>query len=82
VAQADAARAVVGIEPKMPPVVASAEVGGTPNVAANAGGGAADEVGRWGRGGTLSGTWEEHCQTELPRPSSSLHPCVHRLHHP
>jgi hypothetical protein len=41
----------------MPPADAGAEVGGKPTVAA-------DEVGRWGRGGTPSGTWEEQCRTE------------------
>jgi hypothetical protein len=46
------------------------------------GGGATDSAGRWGRGGTPSGAWEEHCQMELPQPSSSLLPCgceSHRL---
>jgi hypothetical protein len=43
---------------------------------------AANEVGRWDRGSTPSGTWEEHCSTELLRPSSSLRPCVHEFYHP
>jgi hypothetical protein len=37
----------------MPPVDAGAEVGGKLTVVTGA---AVDEVGRWGRGGTLSGT--------------------------
>jgi hypothetical protein len=39
---------------------------------------AAVDVGRWGRGGTLSGTSEEHCQMEQPQPSSSWFPCGQR----
>jgi hypothetical protein len=50
------------------PAGAGAEVGGEPTAAANAdaGAGAAIEVGRWSRGGTPSGTSEEHCQMEQP----------------
>jgi hypothetical protein len=47
----------------MPSADAGAEVSGKPTVAADAGAAAADEAGRWG--GTPSGTWEEHYQTEL-----------------
>jgi hypothetical protein len=64
----------------MPPTDAGAEVGGKPIVATDTGA-AADEVGRWDRGGTPSGTWEEH-RTELLWPSSSLHPCVRGSHDP
>jgi hypothetical protein len=59
------AQAVVEVEPYMPTADACAEVGWKPNVAADAGATAANEAGRWGRGGTPSGTWEEHCQMEL-----------------
>jgi hypothetical protein len=61
------------------PADAGAEVGGKPTVAAGTGA-TADEVGRWDRGGTPSGTWEEHCRMELLRPSSSLSPCVRGSH--
>jgi hypothetical protein len=67
----------------MPPADAGAEVGRKPTTAADASAAdAADEVGRWGRGGTLSDTWEEHCRTKLPQPSSSLLPCGCGLPHP
>jgi hypothetical protein len=54
---------------------AGTEVGGKPTATTDASAGAADEAGRRGRGGTPSGTWDEHCRTELPQPSSSLLPC-------
>jgi hypothetical protein len=38
------------------PAVADAEVSGEPTAVATA-----NEVGRWGRDGTPSGTLEEHC---------------------
>jgi hypothetical protein len=60
----------------MQPVDAVARVGRKPTVAAGAGAAVADEAGRWDHGGTPSGTWEEHCQTELLRPTSSLRHCV------
>jgi hypothetical protein len=63
-------------------VDAAARVGGKPTVAAGAGAAVADEAGRWDRGGTPSGTWEEHCQTELLRPTSSLRHCVRVSHCP
>jgi hypothetical protein len=69
----------------MPRADVGAEVGGKSTTAADAGAasaGAADEAGRWGRGGTPSGTWEEHCQTELPQHSSSLLPCGCGSPHP
>jgi hypothetical protein len=40
----------------MPPAIAGVEVGRKPTVTARAGGGAADEAGRWDRGGTPSST--------------------------
>jgi hypothetical protein len=66
----------------MPPPDASTEVGRKPTMAVRTGAVAANEVGRWDRGSTPSGTWEEHCSTELLRPSSSLRPCVHEFYHP
>jgi hypothetical protein len=36
-------------------------------------------VGKWSRGGTPSGTSEEHYQMELLQPSSSWFPCGHGL---
>jgi hypothetical protein len=62
------------------------EVGGKPTAATGAGAAGAsaataDEAGRLGLGGTPSGTWEEHCRTELPQPSSSLLPCGCGLPH-
>jgi hypothetical protein len=42
------------------PAGAGAEVGGEPTAAADADAGAGVEVDRWGRGGTPSGTSEEH----------------------
>jgi hypothetical protein len=65
----------------MSPTDAGAEVGGKPTVAAGASAATVDEAGRWDRGGTPSSTWEEHCRTELLRPSSSLRPCVRESHH-
>jgi hypothetical protein len=50
----------------MSPADAGAEVGRKPTAAAGAGAAAADEAGRWGHGGTPSGTYEEHCRKELP----------------
>jgi hypothetical protein len=66
------------------PASVGAEVDEEPTVAADASVdvAVAGEVGRWSRGGTLSGTLEEHYRTELPQPSSSWFPCEHRLHHP
>jgi hypothetical protein len=57
---------------------------GEPTAAADAGVGAAVAigVGRWSRGGTPSGTSEEHYWMELPQPSSSWFPCGRGLHHP
>jgi hypothetical protein len=48
------------------PAGAGAEVGGEPTAATDADAGvvAAIEVGRWSRGGTPSGTSEEHYQME------------------
>jgi hypothetical protein len=50
------------------PAGAGTEVGGEPTTAADAdaGAGAALEVGRWSCGGTPSGTSEEHCWIEQP----------------
>jgi hypothetical protein len=55
------------------PVGAGAEVGREPTTATDidAGAAAAVEVGRWSRGGTPSGTSEEHYWMEQPQPSSS-----------
>jgi hypothetical protein len=60
---------------------AGAEVGGEPTAAADAdaSAGVIVEVGRWGRGGTSSGTSEEHYWMEHPHPSSSWFPCVRGL---
>jgi hypothetical protein len=62
---------------------ADAEVGGEPTAAFDAGAGAAVaiEVGRWSRGGTPSGTSEEHYRLEQPQPSSSWFHCGRGLHH-
>jgi hypothetical protein len=49
----------------MSPANVGTEVGRKPTVVARAGAATADEAGRWDRGGTPSGTWEEHCRTEL-----------------
>jgi hypothetical protein len=59
------------------PAGAGAEVGGEPTAAADAdaGAGAAIEVGRWSRGGTPSGTSKEHYWMEQSQPSSSWFPC-------
>jgi hypothetical protein len=62
------------------PAGADAEVGREPTAAADAG--ADGKVGRWGHDGTPSGTLEEHYQTELPQPSSSLLPYGRSSHHP
>jgi hypothetical protein len=61
------------------PAGAGAEVGGEPTAATdtNAGAGAAVEVRRWGRGGTQSGTSEEHYWIEQSQLSSSWFPCGH-----
>jgi hypothetical protein len=48
-AQAGAALAVVEVEPWVLPAGAGVELGGKPTTAA-------DEAGRWGHGGTPSGT--------------------------
>jgi hypothetical protein len=66
------------------PTGAGTEVGGEPTAATDidAGAGAADEVDRWSRGGTPSGTSGEHYRMEQPQPSSSWFPCEHILHHP
>jgi hypothetical protein len=73
------------------PVGAGVEVGGEPTATANVGAGdavahagatAVIGVGRWSRGGTPSGTLEEHCWMELPHPSSSWFPYGRGLHHP
>jgi hypothetical protein len=55
------------------PVGAGVEVGREPTTATDidAGAAAAVEVGRWSRGGTPSGTSEEHYWMEQPQPSSS-----------
>jgi hypothetical protein len=66
------------------PAGASAEVGGEPTAAADtdAGAGAAAEVGRWSRGGTPSGTSEEHYRMEQTQPSPSWFPWVRGWHRP
>jgi hypothetical protein len=48
------------------PVGAGVEVGGEPTAAADAAAGVGVEVDRWSRGGTPSGTSEEHYQMEQP----------------
>jgi hypothetical protein len=65
----------------MPHADAGAEVGGKPTVAAGACATTVDEAGRYRRGGTPSDTWEEHCRTELPQPSSYLLLCGCGLPH-
>jgi hypothetical protein len=60
------------------PAGASAEVGGEPTAAAGADAGV--EVDWWSRGGTSSGTSEEHYQMGQPHPSSSWFPCGRRWH--
>jgi hypothetical protein len=59
------------------PTDTDAEVGREPTATANADADAtaAVEVGRWNRGGTPSGTSEEHYRMEQPQPSSSWSPC-------
>jgi hypothetical protein len=66
------------------PAGAGAEVGGEPTATADAGAGAAAavRVGRCSRGGTPSGTSEEHYRMELPQPSTSWFPCERGLHRP
>jgi hypothetical protein len=58
------------------PTGASAEVGGEPTTAANvdAGVGAAIKVDRWSRGGTPSGTSEEHYRMECTESLVELLP--------
>jgi hypothetical protein len=82
VVQAGAAQ--VEVEPWVLPAGVGAEVGGKPTAAADAGVDdvVAGKVGRWSRGGTPSGTSEEHFQMEPPQPSSSWFPCERGLHHP
>jgi hypothetical protein len=80
--QAGVSLAVVEVEPLMLPAGVGAEVGGEPTAAADADAGAGVEVDRWGRGGTPSGTLEEHYWMERPQPSSSWFPCERGLHHP
>jgi hypothetical protein len=57
------------------PAGADVEVGGEPTAVADAAAGAGVEADRWGRGGTSSGTSEEHYWMERPQPSSSWFPC-------
>jgi hypothetical protein len=64
------------------PTGAGAEVGREPTTAADADAGVSVEVGRWSRGGTPSGTSEEHYRMEQPQPSSSWFPCGRKWHHP
>jgi hypothetical protein len=80
VVQVGASLAEVEIEPLVLPAGADAEVGGEPTAAVDAAGGAGVEVDRWGRGGTPSGTSEEHYWMERPQPSSSWFPCGRGLH--
>jgi hypothetical protein len=74
----------VEVEPYVLPIGAGTKVGGEHTATIDAGVDAvvASEVGRWSRGGTPSGTLEEHYRTELPYPSSSWFPCGHGLHRP
>jgi hypothetical protein len=67
VEQVGAALAVVEVEPWVLPAGADAGVGREPTVAIDTGVNAAvaNEVGRWGRDGTPSGTLEGHYRTEL-----------------
>jgi hypothetical protein len=46
------------------PAGVGAEVGGEPTTTADVAAGDGVEVGRWSRGGTPSGTLEEHCRRE------------------
>jgi hypothetical protein len=59
------------------PAGVDAEVGGEPTTAmdTDAGVATAVEVGRWSRGGTQSGTSEEHYWMEQPQPSFFWFPC-------
>jgi hypothetical protein len=82
VVQAGASLAEVEVEPLVLPAGADAEVDGEPTAATDADAGAGVEVDRWGRGGTASGTSEEHCWMEQPQPSSSWFPCGRGLHRP
>jgi hypothetical protein len=76
VVQAGTTLAVMEVEPWVLPTGAGAEVGRKPTTTA------ADEAGRWGRGGSPTSTWEEHYRTELPQPSSPLLPCGRGSHRP
>jgi hypothetical protein len=82
VVQAGESLAEVEVEPLVLPAGADAEVGGEPTTAADVAADAGVEVDRWGRGGTPSGTSEEHYWMERSQPSSSWFPCGCRLHHP
>jgi hypothetical protein len=66
------------------PAGVGAEVGEEPIDATDTGVDAAvaSEVGRWSRGGTPSGTSEEHYRTELSQPFSSWFPCECGLYRP
>jgi hypothetical protein len=66
------------------PAGVNTEVGSEPNATADADVGAAVavEVGRWNRGGTPSGTSEEHYWMEQPQPSSSWFSCERRWRRP
>jgi hypothetical protein len=66
----------------MLPVGADAEAGEEPTTVVDAAAGAGVAVDRWGRGGTPSGTSEEHYWMERPQPSSSWFPCGRGLHRP
>ncbi len=57
---AGASLAEVEVELLVLPAGVGAEVGGEPTAAAGAAADAGVEVDRWGRGGTPSGTSEEH----------------------
>jgi hypothetical protein len=74
----------VEVEPSVLPAGAGIEVGGEPTVVAvqGAAAAAAVRVGRWSRGGTPSGTSEEHYWMELSQPSSSWFSCGCGWHHP
>jgi hypothetical protein len=71
VVQAGTSLAEVEVEPLVLFAGADADVGGEPTAAVDAVAGARVEVDRWGRGGTPSGTSEEHYWMEQPQPSSS-----------
>jgi hypothetical protein len=63
------------------PAGAGAEVGGELTAAMDADAGAGAGVDRWGRGGTPSGTSDEHYWMEYPQSSSSWFPCGRGWHH-